>query len=36
MVDGEMRLADDARAKAYSMSREAFHPGDLLPIRIVA
>jgi cytochrome P450 len=28
MADGAMRLADEARAKAYSMPLEEFHPGD--------
>jgi cytochrome P450 len=28
MADGAMRLADEARAKAYSMPLDEFHPGD--------
>jgi cytochrome P450 len=28
MADGAMRLADEARARAYSMPLEEFHPGD--------
>jgi len=28
MADGAMRLADEARARAYSMPLEAYHPGD--------
>jgi hypothetical protein len=31
MADGAMRLADEARARAYSTRLEAFHP-----VRIVA
>jgi len=28
MADGAMRLADEARARAYSMPLDEFHPGD--------